>query len=201
MARRSRNLRIKPIIAIYCEGDSEKAYFEMLKHKYHSANVHPEKINIKPMGKQGMDLLTTAVTRIQRLPQRKQVDQAYVVFDRDDLTVSELQKCESYAKDHQIKIIFSSVNIEIWILMHFQPVMRAFTRPELNRILSGEKYFDTDYAAFKGCPYDELLVDRVKIAKSNADKLLQVSPDPWYNRNPYTNINTYLTEIFGVTEF
>lgn len=201
MVRRSRNLRIKPLIAIYCEGDSEKAYFEMLKRKYHGANVNTEKISINKMGKQGLDLLVAASAKIKQLPRTKQIDQAYVVFDRDDLTIAELQKCARFAKQHHIKIIFSSINIEIWILMHFQAVTRAFTRRELNQLLSREKYFNTDYAKFKGQPYDDFLIDRVKTAKLNADKLLEASTKPWYNRDPYTNINTFLSEIFDVTEF
>ncbi|BAP85245.1 abortive phage resistance protein [Paucilactobacillus hokkaidonensis JCM 18461] len=201
MSRRSKQLEFKPLIAIYCEGDSEKVYFEMLKRKYHASNVRAEKVSINSMGTKGLSLLYRAQSKIEALPKNKKIDQAYVIFDRDDLSNKELKKCNNYARSHKIKIMFSSVNIEIWVLMHFQPVSRVYTARELNRLLSGEKYFNTDYSKFKGNPYDEYLVDRVKYAKNNAEILLKRSTDPWYERDPYTNVNNFISDIFKVSQF
>lgn len=135
MSRKSKAIPLKPIVLVYCEGDSEKAYFEMLRHKYHARNVH-------------------------------------------------------------------AINIEVWILMHFEPVFRSYSTLELNQKLSSSKYFNLDYEHFKGQPYDHFLFDRVNIAVTNAQKLRhQQKGLRWYDRDPFTNIDQYLTDIFGVTEY
>ncbi|MCH4165450.1 MAG: RloB family protein [Lentilactobacillus diolivorans] len=201
MARRSKGIPLKPIIVIYCEGESEKAYFEMLKRKYHATTVHTEKIAVESIGIKGMPLLQKAVRKIQKLQKKKKIDQSYVVFDRDDLSRSELQQCEKFANENRIQILFSSINIEIWILMHFQTVNRAYQASELNQILSGKDFFDTDYRRFKGASYDHFLFDRVKTAMINANRLEKGQSKPWYDCNPYTNINDFITKIFNVTEF
>ncbi len=71
MARRSKGIPLKPIIVIYCEGESEKAYFEMLKQKYHATTVHTQKIDVESIGIKGMPLLQKAVRKIQKLQKRK----------------------------------------------------------------------------------------------------------------------------------
>jgi hypothetical protein len=201
MSRKSRRLPYKPIIAIYCEGDSEKAYFDMLKRKYHSANVHPTKVAITSIGSSGPELLKKASSKLKRLPTGQKVEQAYVVFDRDALSESDLIQCEQLAKTHKITILFSSINLEIWILMHFKPVFRAYTAKELNQILSGKDYFNTDYRAFKGQAYDRYLFDRIHTAKAHGDLLQQKITRPWYRQDPFTNIHQHLKGIFDTDSF
>lgn len=45
--RPRKNVPEQKIIGIFCEGESEIQYFNMLKRKYHSANVNAHKIRIK----------------------------------------------------------------------------------------------------------------------------------------------------------
>ncbi|ERL64821.1 RloB family protein [Schleiferilactobacillus shenzhenensis] len=201
MARKKRNLPIKPIIAIYCEGESETRYFEMLKAKYGSVNVHPQKIQVDTLRKQGLPLLKKAIAKMNRLSGEKRIERAYVVFDRDQISDSEMRECIALAKANDMRIIFSSINIEVWILLHFQPVTRAYTPTELYRILSREEYFNTEYQQFKGQRYDDYLYDRVKIAVENAHRLHVGENTPWFQNNPYTNIDQYIGEIFGTDEF
>lgn len=124
MARKSRQIPYKKIIAIYCEGDSEKAYFEMLRRKYNSSNVHVHspKLAITSVGLSGMSLLKKANQKMQRLKSNEHAEMIYVVFDRDSLKQDEIASCQKFALQHNMSIIFSNVNLEIWILMHFQPV-------------------------------------------------------------------------------
>lgn len=201
MGRKSRGISSKPIIAIYCEGDSEKAYFEMLKRKYNGSNVRAEKISVNSIGLKGSALLNKAVAKVHHLPRGQHPDQVYVVFDRDDLTIGDLEKCSQIAKDNDINIMFSSTNIEVWILMHFQPVMRSYSASELYKILSSENYFNTDYQSFKGRAYDYFLFDRVKMAKQNAEKLEHSQSGNWISLDPFTNIHKFLQDIFNVQQF
>lgn len=41
--------------------------------------------------------------------------------------------------------MFSAIDFEIWILLHFEPVNRSYSRKELVKRLSGEKYFNQEY--------------------------------------------------------
>ncbi|WP_087051837.1 RloB family protein, partial [Levilactobacillus brevis] len=188
MSRKSKNLIQKKIIAIYCEGESEKAYFEMLSTKYNSkANVHTEKIKIEACsGAKGTVLVDEAISKINNIPKKEKVDQAYIVFDRDDLSNDELQNCSSKAKENNIKVIFSSISFEVWILLHFERWTRAFTAQQLNTKLSGENYFNQNYEDFKGKRYDGFLYVRVKQAVANAKYLSQQNNDDFLNSDPYT---------------
>jgi len=203
MSRKSRQLHQKKITVIYCEGESEKAYFEMLSAKYSSGtNVHAEKVRIETITQsRGVDLIEKAARKRARLPRNKQVDQAYVVFDRDSLTRVDLEQCGKRARENDLRIIFSSINFEVWILLHFEAVSRAYTATQLNLKLSGEKYFNQDYAKFKGRRYDQYLFDRINLAVANGCQLTNPKENSWLISNPYTNVHQALTDIYGVTQF
>jgi len=198
MSRKSKLKPIKHVIIIYCEGFSEVEYFEMLRRKYHRGGVTVQAVGIditavKSM--KGPKLIQTIIKKINMI-RHKQVDGVYAVFDRDDLTDVEVREAFKLAERSNIKVIFSSTNFEIWILCHFKFFSRAYTKNELNRILSGKQYFDTDYARFKGAPYDSLLYDKVSTALTNARRLAKQKHDPVTDQ-PFINIQDYLVEIYG----
>lgn len=204
MPRKSKNLPYRKIIAIYCEGASEAQYFEMLKTKYHRSNVHihhSSKVTITSVGLSGMPLLEKVKRKVSHLPKNQQAEKAYVVFDRDQLSPESIKKCQVFAANNDISIIFSNVNLEIWILMHFINVTKPYTAQELYTILSGPQYFNTNYQHFKGKSYDNILADRIKTAMTHADSLQKKYNGCWYLNNPCTNMNTAIPEIFNVTEF
>ena len=200
MGRKSKQLKLKPMIAVFCEGESEQAYFEMLKQKYHASNVRTERITIKALHLNGLALLKKAKARRDALQRSKLVEQAYVVFDRDALREADLLACAKYAKQEALTIIFSSVNFEVWILMHFEPVRRHYTAAELVRVLSGERYFNLEYQQFKGSDYTDYLVDRVRMAELHAENLRITQSGAWYRRDPYTQVDLAVVEIFGISE-
>lgn len=201
MSRKSRNIPTHPLIRIFCEGLSEKQYFEMLIEKYNRKNVKAERVNITVLGGlKGMALLRKAQATLQMKGKNK-IDAVYVIFDRDDLRTEQLQACDKYAKEHGIRIMFSSICFEIWILMHYQKINHVFSAKELNQVLSGESFFNLDYAKFKGKPYDDFLFDRVNTAKKNGDELLKAKAGKWYQYDSYTNISECLNEIFAVDTF
>lgn len=172
----------------------------MLKQKYHAGNVRAERVAVKALHMNGMALLKKAKARRDYLKKTKEIQQAYVVFDRDALTQADLIACERYARTEQLEIIFSSINFEIWILMHFEPVTRRFLAKDLVRKLSGEMYFGQDYHKFKGDDYTDYLVDRVRTAELNAQKLREQQNELWYKRDPHTQVDDAVIEIFGVSE-
>jgi hypothetical protein len=200
MVRKSRNLPEKKVIVLYCEGESEVQYFNMLARKYHGANVHAEKLMIKALRQNGQKLLETAVAKRQVLKRTRQIDQVYVAFDRDELSNQDLLACQRYAKKHDLQLLFSSINFEVWILLHFEYFGTDYTRKALYRKLSGPTYFATDYAHLKGQAYDQYLYSRAQIAIQNATRLTQKHSD-MITQSPFTNIHRHLTAIYDVTKF
>lgn len=193
MGRRRQKIKQNPTIGILCEGESEQKYFTMLKQKYRTANVH---IKIIAADLSGKSLLQKAV----KYGKYNHFEKTYVVFDRDEHSKSELEKCGRIAKKNKIVILFSSIDFEIWILMHYERVFRAYTRPELVQKLSGKKYFNQDYSRFKGNSYREYIFDKVQNAVDNANELYRKNND-WINDDPFTNIQCHLSDIFKVDKF
>jgi hypothetical protein len=195
--RTSKNLPEQKIIGIFCEGASELQYFKMLQRKYGKSNVGADKLNIKQLkGKKGISIITAATAQRYSIPD---LDDVYVVFDCDDLTKNDIQQSMSMARKKNIQIIFSNINFEIWILMHFEPVSRIFTKKELNRKLADSKHFNlgrNTYDHFKGSEYGPFLEDKVKIAVANGKNLYRSNND-MVNSQPYTNVQEFIKPIFG----
>lgn len=197
MARKSKGIPELPITLIYTEGESELQYFYMLKRKYRRQNVHAERIKVQSMGQNGLALLQAAKRQRPAVRSRRKADQTFVVFDRDRLTDMELNNCIQFAHKNQLTILLSTINFEIWILLHFQYTNRAHTARELNHILSGKNFFNTDYARFKGSDYSPFLFDRVVDAFQNAGRFSDSNGNNVF-ANPYCNIHQQLAAIFRV---
>lgn len=192
MARkRRRNLHLKPKIGVYCEGKSEEQYLKMLIQKYNAGNVHAQHIKVDSLGESGERLIIAAYKKGMYNKQ----SQIYVVFDRDDKNNHDLRKCQQVAKSHQVKILLSSICFEIWILMHFEPVMKSYQRDHLFDKLSGSKYFNQDYRNFKGSSYKQYLFDNVDKAMHNADELYAQNSN-MISDNPYTNFHNGIRQLF-----
>lgn len=196
MSRKRKNIQKRSKIGIYCEGESEEQYFKMLNQKYNASNVHSRKINIKSMGKSGEKLITEAWLKGKANKESK----LYVVFDRDEKSIDDIQRCRILAKRYGITILFSSISFEIWILMHFEPVMKLYTRKQLVNKLSSKRYFNQDYTKFKGSSYRPYIYDDVQNAIENAEKLYTINSN-MDEDNPFTNIHKYLKEIYNVDIF
>lgn len=195
MARKRKKRKQNPIIGIFCEGESEKQYFTMLMQKYRRRNV---KIKIVAADLSGKSLIDKTIGKIKQ--EAKDFDQVYVVFDRDEHKKQELLECERLAKKNGIKIMFSPIDFEIWILLHFEEVLRSYNRKELVKKLSQEGYFNCDYNDFKGKSYSEYIEDKVQDAVDNATKLYK-KKNNWIEDDPFTNIQIYLPEIFDRNDF
>ena len=189
MARSRKGLkRQKESIEIFCEGESEKQYFNMLKRKYRGSNV---KVRVIAADLSGKRLIEKAIKKMKH----DKVQKGYIVFDRDEHKKKELQEVQALANKNNIGVVFSSIDFEIWVLLHFEFVNRVYSRKELENKLSGKDYFNTNYQQFKGDSYEEFLFDRIDYAVKNARKLYQSHSD-WINDDPFTNIHLAIDEIF-----
>ena len=199
MVRKSKWKPEKQVIGIYCEGSSEVTYFNMLRRKYHGGNVQAHRAGLKIVAmdsEKGTKLITDVIKQVNALKKQRKVDVVFAVFDRDDLTREDIQRAQALARQNNIKIIFSSINFEIWILLHFEFFTRAYTRTGLNTVLSDSRHFNQDYSRFKGNEYDQLLVDKVATAIKNGRQLARRQTD-LLTADPFVNIQDHIREIFG----
>jgi len=180
-------------IDIFVEGESELQYLKMLQRKYGASNI----LRIKQLsGKKGPALVSAVKGQLSN-NSRMRAEEVYLMFDRDDLTVDEIKTAERQAKMAGYQMIFSSIDFEVFILLHFKAFSRSYTRPELMQILSGAKYFNQDYKRFKGSEYDKYLIDKVATAVKNAKALNKNNPGNLATTDPYLNIQEYIRPIFG----
>lgn len=180
-------------IDIFVEGESELQYLKMLQRKYSASNV----LRIKQLsGKKGPALVSAAKRQVAN-GNRKHAEEVYLMFDRDDLTVNEIKTAERQAKMAGYRIIFSSIDFEVFILLHFKAFSKSYTRPELIQTLSGSKYFNQDYKKFKGSEYDKYLIDSVATAVKNAKALSENNPGDMTTTDPYLNVQDHIRLIFG----
>lgn len=201
--RKSRKLNLRPTVRIYCEGKTEENYFNMLKQKYHQSNVSVNSrrsIKVKSMARSGKALLHDVLED----PKLNIQDKIYLVFNRDEHSQQELLECFDLAQKskYDITILFSNICFEVWILMHFEPVTAAYSRPQLFKKLSGKKYFNEEYSRNKGQKIN-ILRDKISIAVKNADRISCPADKSTkiIKKDPYTNVNLYLKEIFQTDQY
>ena len=86
--------------------------------------------------------------------------------------------------------------------MHFEPVTAAYTRKQLFAKLSGEKYFNEEYARNKGQKIN-IHRDRISTAVKNANRISSPSDESTkiIKKDPYTNVNLYLKDIFQTEQY
>ena len=125
--------------------------------------------------------------------QNSKIEQVYIIFDKDDLSLQNLRDAKKEAERLGYEIGFSNESIELWILLHFQFVTKAYHRDELKQEIS--KYINREYD--KKAKADEQLIssftERLCIALENAKRFRS---ELVFDENPYTNIGYIIKKIY-----
>ena len=171
--RQPQKRSLKKIIYIFTEGETEKNYFNMLNKKYRtSATV---KVNISSARKQGLALLNFALNKLKSLSEseRKEIDQIYIIFDKDDISADEMKTILKKVKSnsYEIEIGFSNSCFEVWLLYHFEKKHKNDVKLLLQ------------------------LEDRVKIALENTQDFPIFSTTN-FETVPYTNLGMLIRKIY-----
>ena len=92
--------------------------------------VYPsEEDQIKSSKKEGESIKTDAVNLVKLAKQEiKNYDEVWAVFDKDGYTKHE--KAFDDAQKHGIKLGFSSIAFEHWILLHYEQNRTAFPKSQ-----------------------------------------------------------------------
>lgn len=196
MVRKSKGKKIKKVTMIFCEGETEKYYFDMLKRKYSSGNVIPIKSEV--VSGNSWVLVENAVTKMNAEKHRYDFEQVYVVYDKDNESHSDIEKALKMAKENNIITLYSNQCFEYWVLLHYKESSNSNTSDQLYKLLEKEMELDSSYSNIKGQEVSTYLVDKIHIAFNNAQKL-NISENININisKNPYTNIHHHIKNIFN----
>ncbi len=198
MARKSIKKKLKKIVAIFCEGETEKIYFNILNSKYRTVNVHvtdhPKVIPVVGQG-QAIQLIEYAKKSLSTAARFKglDIDQVYIVFDKDDLTRTQLDMAFSLADANDYKILFSNECFDLWVLLHYEDCNRPLSRKEIYRKLTTLM----SSINYEKCKADEdlfakALKNRIHLAMANSSNSLFKTR----HENPYTNAREIIHEIY-----
>lgn len=191
---KKRNTRkVRKRLVIHCEGEqTEYNYFKKL---IQSLNLRGRPISIKVVHTEkntARELVEEAV-KAREIPK----DAAWVVFDKNGYTMH--AEAFNKAKSKNIKIAFSSISFEFWVLIHFKYTTRAFHKASalIKYLEKSFGYNKSDKDIFKK------LQDKTEIAAKHARNVrtyqLETNPDTKvYESNPYTNVDELIESIHKI---
>jgi len=116
-------------ILIGIEGNILKTYFNALLQdkKIHGKVI--VSLDSKP------ENLISSLTDYQKSHPIENYTQKWIVLDNEKYSKTELQKLNHSAKKSNICIAISNYSLELWILLHFQPILEVITSTEITTLL------------------------------------------------------------------
>ncbi|WP_342575495.1 RloB family protein [Solibacillus sp. FSL K6-1781] len=200
---------LKKKVFIYCEGETEKFYFDMLSAKYSSYTIEAKSlkrvgIKTKVVGSKGpQDIVSEAIRTLEKDSMKNEVHKAYVVFDNDLSSKDEILKAIEKAEKHSLEVLYSNINFDLWILLHFEKVNSYCSKKEINRKLSTYYGVESYANEVKGEMVSKILRDKIRFAVDNATTLLgdtKGSLIKSIDNNPFINIHSHLEDIFQTSK-
>lgn len=190
-------LKVNSRLLIVCEGEkTEFNYFDkyIRKFKFYGRQVEIKIINVK------MNTARELVGFLRNL-REDAADELWAVFDKNGYTKH--PDAFKMAKDNNIRIAFSSISFEFWILLHFEYTTRAFERAE--EVISHIKkkgyidYEKNDRTTF------EKIKSKTPVACTHAGRVRKYQDEAnpnskIYELNPYTNVDELLESIEKMNE-
>ncbi|HNW83717.1 MAG TPA: RloB family protein [bacterium] len=183
----------KKQIVIACEGEkTERNYLNRFKMLCELENV--VKVKLLPHEHTSAKELVEDVLRYKEAGN----DELWIVCDKDGYTKHHEAFCT--AKEKGVKIAFSSISFEYWLLLHFKYTAHSFTKSKdvedyLKKMVYLPKYDKADENVF------DKIKDKTQTAIDNAKKLRKAAKTANYDNckiyelNPYTNVDELLYAI------
>ena len=184
------NFSPQKTILIYCEGETERIYFEQMKVLKRSKMVS---VKVKNVKRSAIKLANHAYRDASYQP----FDEIWIVFDKDDLTDWQLEEVNEFCERHNIGIAYTNEAFELWLLMHFEEIdekkeyPRALLNEKLEQHLQVTRYFRNKANAEVIAP----IALRHEIALLNCTTMMQ-RRDTKSKDNPYCNVHEMLYNVF-----
>ena len=206
----SKNKNIKRSLYILTEGHTEQAYFSRISEILGDEDEWKYSVTVDV--REIVDgSKTDPVNMVKEAKKsQKSYDEIWVVFDKDrDRDQLNLQAIELASKA-KIKVAFSSISFEEWILIHFERNTTAFQRSDCesrglqctcNGAICASTYIKLNhyptYVKGKAKLYDELSNKRDIALKYTAWLKYHHSPITNYHLlNPYTDVDNLVSQLF-----
>ncbi|GAA4464961.1 hypothetical protein GCM10023189_44930 [Nibrella saemangeumensis] len=191
-------------IFIACEGkNTEPIYFERISEEIEEmgqlvVTIYPDRNEDNPKS-DALGLIKEAQSRID------DYDEVWVVFDKDGYTKHKeaFELADQLINNKKIKVAFSSIAFEQWVLLHFEKCSTPFPKSEnVIKKLQEEKYYP-DYSKKANFDIYPTLRDKTKIAIENAAWLRytiksQLVNTPIFELSSYTDIDFLVKKLFGI---
>lgn len=184
------SLALRKTILIYCEGETERIYFEQMKILKRSKMVS---VKIKNVKRSAIKLAQHAYRDSSYQP----FDEVWIVFDKDDLLEWQLEEVNEFCAHHNIHIGYTNEAFELWLLLHFEQVnvSEVYPRALLNEKMEGHlqvaRYFRNKGNAEVIAP----IALRHEVAMANC-QLMMSERNHDSRDNPYCNLNEMMRKVF-----
>ena len=177
MARKervSKGKTMRPNYFVFCEGETEVAYTEMLRSQY--------RLPIHIIAKKTLQNVTSAlVERCKAVYVQTASDKTYLMYDLD---VTEM--LERLQKVSGAELLCSNPCFELWLLLHYDEVKAAITSEDSLKKLS---------AVAKQYKKGTLSEEMIKHINENADKAIKRAKKIHAYGNPSTTVYLLLEEL------
>ncbi|MCH7575266.1 MAG: RloB domain-containing protein [Candidatus Marinimicrobia bacterium] len=196
--RRGQTRPLRKRFLIVCEGTkTEPNYFEGYK------SVLPQDIAlvIEGTGTNTLALVQATIDYRDEINKRAQtdlntreIDEAWVVFDKDDFPDSDFNNAINKSKSNDIKCAYSNEAFELWYILHFEYLNTGMNRSAYSKKLSS--HLPSPYKKNSENMFS-LLDSKQEDAIRNAKKLAATygrSPTP-AKRNPNTLVYKLITKL------
>lgn len=205
----SRKKRIpRTTIFIACEGkNTEPIYFERIKEEVEDCNllsveVYPDRNEENPKT-DALGLIREAKSRLEYF------DEVWVVFDKNGYSKHKeaFDEAKEEINGKRVKIAFSSISFEHWVLLHFEKNNSAFSKSADiidAKFATNETYFD-DYSKRAEVDIYPKLKNQTERAVENASWLRfsqreEIAKKPIYEINPYTDVDVLVKRLLDISK-
>ena len=135
-------------LMLFCEGETEEGYFTGFR------------VRAKTMrGGNAITVVEDSLRWIRYYKADKKYDQLWVVFDKDESTDEEFNQAIRKAEENSLRVAYSNVSFELWILMHFEQVNSEISRKEYESLI--KKHISWYRTRGKGRQQGEKLFDHI----------------------------------------
>ena len=175
--KRNQNNR-KPYSFIYIFTEGEKTELVYFKFKKGEIRRNDIKIEINGKGYNTTSLVDFALNFIKKEKIDLNIDECWVVFDKDDFNKN-FNEAINKAEKNGLKVAYSNESFELWFLLHFNLMNSAIGRNDYNnkitenyRKITKDKKYKYDKVA-SVLPLVDLIKNKELDAIRNAKKLLK----------------------------
>lgn len=203
--------KYKYLFLIICEDEkTEPFYFEKFRSKFPNNTLYLETVGT---GKDPKGVVLQAIIERGNLSSiaRKEVDEVWVVFDKDDADgnetkINNFNEAFKIAKKEKFEVAYSNEVFELWLLLHLRDIQgnQPIPRNDIYELLSTQikktpKYSEYNYEHKKPNPQTieiifeigdvSLAIERARVLE---DKQKGINP---INANPSTKVHLLVQQL------